>query len=364
MENALVIPSYEPTLRLIEVLDGVLSRGEFDHVYVVDDGSGEKYAPLFAEIKKKERVSVLSYMPNRGKGAALKTAFFDITLHHPGVGYIVTADGDGQHLVEDIVRVSEAAKMAPASLVMGTRDFVSESVPFNSKWGNRISCLYYRLATRQRISDTQTGLRAIPKSLFPLALETRGDRYDYEMNFLLSASKAASVISIPIKTVYEERNKCSHFRPIRDSFLIYKTPALYCLVALLSALIDYGLFYALDASLSFPLLGKIGLATIIARIISGTFNFALLNSIVFPSGKDLGGRTLRYLILFLINMSLSFGLVYLLALLSPLSAAILKIFVEIMIFILDFGLNSFVVFASKRPHNHLRAKEGGTCQKK
>lgn len=133
MENALVIPSYEPTSKLISLLNEILSKNEFSYVYVVDDGSGEKYSSIFNELRKLSKVTVLSYTPNRGKGAALKSAFFDITLHHPNASYIVTADSDGQHKVNDIVKVSEAAKMAPNALVMGARDFSNHDVPFTSK---------------------------------------------------------------------------------------------------------------------------------------------------------------------------------------------------------------------------------------
>ena len=49
-------------------------------------------------------------------------------------------------------------------------------------------------------------------------------RYDYEMNFLMEAVKKVPLIMIPIETVYENNNEGSHFRTVRDSFLIYKEP--------------------------------------------------------------------------------------------------------------------------------------------
>lgn len=58
----------------------------------------------------------------------------------------------------------------------------------------------------------------------PLALSTEGDRYEYEMNFLVEAVKTAPLVMIPIETVYEKGNAGSHFRPVRDSLLIYRDP--------------------------------------------------------------------------------------------------------------------------------------------
>ena len=112
----------------------------------------------------------------------------------------------------------------PDHLVLGVRDFDREDVPPRSSMGNRITSAFFKLCTGVACSDTQTGLRGIPSSLIPLALSTKGDRYDYEMNFLMAAVKKVPLVMIPIETVYMNGNEQSHFHPVRDSFLIYKEP--------------------------------------------------------------------------------------------------------------------------------------------
>ena len=102
--------------------------------------------------------------------------------------------------------------------------FDKEDVPPRSSMGNRITSAFFKLCTGVACSDTQTGLRGIPSSLIPLALSTKGDRYDYEMNFLMAAVKKVPLVMIPIETVYMNGNEQSHFHPVRDSFLIYKEP--------------------------------------------------------------------------------------------------------------------------------------------
>lgn len=116
--NALLIPIYEPTDRVLPFLKQFL-EGEFDAFLVVDDGSGEKYADIFESIRKETVFTVLSYEGNKGKGYALKTGMKELISKYPNLDTIVTADGDGQHLHEDILKVAEKAKENPFALVLG-----------------------------------------------------------------------------------------------------------------------------------------------------------------------------------------------------------------------------------------------------
>ena len=119
---------------------------------------------------------------------------------------------------------NDALSANPGHLVLGARDFAGEDVPARSAFGNRITSALFRLGTGISCSDTQTGLRGIPPALLPLAQRVKGDRFDYEMNFLAEAVRVAPLITIPIETVYEKGNAGSHFRPVRDSLLIYREP--------------------------------------------------------------------------------------------------------------------------------------------
>ena len=42
-------------------------------------------------------------------------------------------------------------------------------------------------------------------------LEVDGQRYEYEMNVLLAASKSFPILEVPIETVYINDNEGSHF---------------------------------------------------------------------------------------------------------------------------------------------------------
>jgi putative flippase GtrA len=287
---------------------------------------------------------------NGGKGHALKEGLKYILSVMPDVSGVVTADGDGQHAYRDILKVRDALAASPSSLVMGVRDFKGPNVPRHNKIGNRLSSAYFRLVTHKKLQDTQTGLRGVPASLLPLALGVYGSRYEYEMNFLFEAVKEAPLVTVGIETIYDG-NKDSHFHPIRDSFRIYRTPILYVAVALLSVAIDEGLFYLLSKTLPSSLAtGLIVLiATVTSRLVSGTFNFLANDFWVFKNEGGFARKLAKYLVVYIVNMGLSFGLVWAFSFL-PSELVFIKIVVDFILFVANYFVEMTWVFARKRHH--------------
>ena len=215
------IPAYKPDGKLTQLIESIENFG-LTRIVVVDDGCGHEYTPIF--IKAEELgCTVVRHCVNLGKGAALRTGIEKAVSLFGREISIVTADADGQHLPQDILRVAETLEENPDCLILGVRDFSADNVPPRSAFGNRFSSAFFKMITGIRCTDTQTGLRGIPSSLIQLAIREEGDRYDYEMNFLMDAVKETGLIMVPIQTVYEEKHK-SHFNTVRDSFLVYKRP--------------------------------------------------------------------------------------------------------------------------------------------
>src|SRR5688500_14448578 len=129
----ILLPAYEPDQQLLRLIRSVLTAAPQLTIVVVDDGSGPDYRPVFDGAASLACV-VIGYAANRGKGHALKTGFAFIADHFAGRD-VVCADSDGQHRVEDILRVAEQLPAAPDAMVLGTRSF-SGSVPARSKFGN------------------------------------------------------------------------------------------------------------------------------------------------------------------------------------------------------------------------------------
>ena len=216
-----VIPAYEPDEKLLGVLKEFTEQTAFP-IVVVNDGSSEACRPVFASVRSFDRVTLLEHEVNRGKGAALKTAYAYIRDHFPVDEGILTVDADGQHLLKDCLNVCAAYEQHRDLLITGSRRFQGK-VPLRSRIGNSITRGVFHLTTGSRIYDTQTGLRAFAASRIPEMLALHGDRYEYEIHQLLHcSSKGTGVLEVPIETVYIDDNSSSHFDTLRDSAKIYK----------------------------------------------------------------------------------------------------------------------------------------------
>lgn len=340
-KTVLLIPSLNPDENLLPLLNG-LKKEKFDHIIVIDDGSGEEYRSIFQQAAQLGCL-VVTHEKNRGKGAALKTGVRAAIERFGAGNAYITADADGQHLPQDIRRTADALTEHPDSLILGTRDFSLDHVPWKSRCGNRITSAFFRLTSGVSCADTQTGLRGIPACLENLALTEEGDRYEYEMNFLSDAAKLTPFVNIPIQTVYENDNKASHFRPVADSARVYGRILRYLGASIVGAVTDIALFYLFSLLLTLPQTEKIFLATALARVCSGVVNYLLNRCWSFRSRMPVGGEAVRYGILFLCQMGVSAALVSLLTwLFLPEMAA--KVIVDLVLFSLSFVIQKNWVF--------------------
>ena len=140
---------------------------------VVDDGSTMDRQWIFAQLEALPAVVVLHHPQNRGKGAALKTAFQTVWTWNDPTAYLVTMDADGQHLPQDAERVLQEARTHPGALVLGTRTF-GRGVPLRSRVGNALTRVAFHLLSRTKVADTQTGLRALAFPSLRICWKPRG----------------------------------------------------------------------------------------------------------------------------------------------------------------------------------------------
>lgn len=333
--NVIIIPTLNPDEKLIELVK--LLKENFKNIIIVNDGSSKESVEIFRKLQKLNCI-IETHSINRGKGEAIKTGIKKALTIKEGNGFI-TADSDGQHTQDDILRLSKELDENPNIIIFGVRNFKNQIVPIKSKIGNTFSSIYYYIITHKKCPDTQTGLRAIPFRYAPLALETDGTRYEYEMNFLLNITKQNIKIKyIPIKTIYENNNKSSHFRIIKDSYIIYKELFIFIFVSIISAIIDITGFYLLT-NIKISIL----LSTIVARTISGIINFTLNKILTFKTKKNIAKESLAYLILFLCQMLLSGILVNIISVLS-FNIIYSKICIDIILFITSYIIQLKYIF--------------------
>ncbi len=363
---SVVLPSLDPDEKLIAVIDGLLEHG-FTDIILVNDGSKQENLHYFEDqAAAHPEIHLLHHSVNRGKGAALKTAFSWFLENRPdGLG-VVTVDGDNQHHPAD-TRACCENMLKTSHLTLGCRDFTLPDVPARSRFGNHTTSAVFKLFVGMTVSDTQTGLRAIPRKVLPKLLEVYGDRFEYETNMLLALkSNAIPFEEVKIRTVYIEENASSHFHPIRDSWRIYKLILAhffrYTAVSLVSALVDNGIYALLDwlihtlagsSAVAFVGLSLTAVCATCARIVSSLFNFFMNKKVVFKTNTGTGRALLRYYALavpqLIAQILLTQGLYWLLHIPEGATGLRTLIYAIVMtvLYILSFMIQQRWVFAPK-----------------
>lgn len=313
MNIKIIIPSYNPKDKLIDLVNELI-KNNFDNILIIDDGSDTESKKIYSKIPKK--VKIIYHDKNMGKGCALKTGIATIKKEDA----FITVDSDGQHKVKDILKIKQ--HLEKNDVVIGKRNFNKKSVPFKSKLGNKISRIIFKFIIGKKCPDTQSGLRGINSKYKELCLNTEGNRFEYEMNILEElVNRNIKIDYIGIETVYENNNKDTNFKCIKDSFLIYKKHLKNLFISIIKILISFILFF-----ISYKLLKYLKI-TRINRIFLST----VISYLIYIS-KNMKKNPSKKISIYIIEMCISFIIVYKYR--NRLNLFLLKPMIDILIFIL------------------------------
>lgn len=210
-----IVPTYNNAGTLEDVLDRLTHY--LNNIIVVNDGSTDETSSILDRYKSPEGITltVVSYLPNQGKGYALREGFRKARAL--GFTHAVSIDSDGQHYPEDVPLLLKSSEAKPRDIIIGARQLEHENKSKGSVFATRLGNFWFRFQTWQNISDTQSGFRVYPlDSLHGLGLLTC--RYEAELELLVYAAWCGRNISeTPIRVYYPPREeRVSHFRPAYD----------------------------------------------------------------------------------------------------------------------------------------------------
>lgn len=348
MKVTIIIPSLNPDEKLVQVVDGLLEKG-FKDIVLVNDGSDDDHMKPFEIVGKYAACHILHHDVNKGKGRALKTAFEYCLENRKDIAGVITVDGDNQHSAEDIYSCAKSMIELKNHVILGVRDFSGSDVPPKSKFGNNMTKFVFRVFCGLKISDTQTGLRAIPYEYLELMNRIKGERFEYETNMLLELKQyTIPYTEVAIHTIYIEENASTHFHPIKDSIKIYGVILKFLMGSLLSSVVDIVAFAVLSMVFSgFESVSRIFIATVVARIISSLLNYTFNRKAVFESKTSVKKSMVRYYILCVCQMMVSYGLVWGVTELLSMGNALTvlsKIIIDTCLFIVSFKIQRAWVF--------------------
>jgi glycosyltransferase involved in cell wall biosynthesis len=209
MRTCALIPAFNEASYIARVVEG--AKQHVETVVVIDDGSNDETA----QIARAAGASCLQLPRNCGKASALRIGIEFARAR--SFTHVITLDGDGQHLPEDIPVMLRVAEETGADLVIGTRMFDRALMPVARYYSNTIgSRMASRLVGRE-IRDSQSGFR-----LFRLdklrGTKLRSRYYELEMEMLIKMARSGCTIAqAPISTIYDDGQARSKMRPVRDT---------------------------------------------------------------------------------------------------------------------------------------------------
>ena len=209
MKYLVVIPTYNEVETIVETLRLVLAVKPELSVLVVDDSSPDGTGSIVRDaFANQSRVHVLTREQKQGLGLAYLEGFqwafsndFDA---------IVEMDADGSHRASDLALLLEASNTV--DLVIGSRWIhggTVENWPWFRKLISRIGNRYAKAMLGTEILDMTSGFRVYrAKFLQQLVSEPVSSHgYSFQVELAYLASKAGSVVEVPITFVERVNGK-------------------------------------------------------------------------------------------------------------------------------------------------------------
>ena len=222
MRTLVFIPAWNEEGSIAAVIAAVRESLPEADLLVIDDGSTDATAARAREVG-----TLVASLPfNQGLGAALQTGY----LHALREGYDFCAhlDADGQHPAGEVARLLEEVRADRADLVIGSRyrdRGLEKSDDYKPTISRRIGTGVFRffltLATRQRFTDTTSGMRAANRKVMALFSERYSPDFAEIESLQLAVREGLRVEELPVRML-ERIGGSSFLTPLRSAFFIFK----------------------------------------------------------------------------------------------------------------------------------------------
>lgn len=208
-----IVPTYNNEKTLASVLESILLYTS--QIIVLNDGSTDSTATILENFSE---LNIFNFKKNRGKGQVLKEGFK--IAENIGYKYAITIDSDGQHYADDLIvfltELENRKSTEKELLLIGDRNMGSDGVPGVSATGNDYSSYWYLVVTGFQLHDTQSGYRLYPLNIMN-GITFYTWKFEFEIETIVKATwRKVEVKNVPIKVLYDEKNRVSHFRPFWD----------------------------------------------------------------------------------------------------------------------------------------------------
>jgi glycosyltransferase involved in cell wall biosynthesis len=228
LRTLVFIPAWNEEASIEGVIADVRDQIPAADILVVDDGSTD----ATTERARAAGVLVATLPFNQGLGAALQTGY----LYALREGYDLCAhlDADGQHPAAEVARLLVEVREGRADLVIGSR-YAQQTEPLpgaepegedykptiSRRIGINVFRFFLTLATRQRFTDTTSGMRAANRRVMRLFSENYSPDFAEIESLQLAVREGLRVEEVPVRFL-ERTGGASFLTPLRSAFFIFK----------------------------------------------------------------------------------------------------------------------------------------------
>ena len=237
MNPTIGIPAYNEEKNIGKIITSL--KKITNSIIVCDDGSSDMTSKIATELG----ATVIKHEKNKGYGAAINSIFKKCNENN--VEVLVTFDADGQHRVEDLEPLLRPIIENKSDIVIGSRFLDEESdVPNYRKVGIKIITQVTNASIKQKLTDSQSGLRAYNKKVLQ-SINPSDIGMGISTEILIKASsRGFKITEVPIKILYGDNtsthNPVSHgtsvlistikFTSIEHPLKFYGIPSIIFLV--------------------------------------------------------------------------------------------------------------------------------------
>jgi len=216
---SVIIPAYNEAKTIrelkLEVIKALNSNSSTNHaeIIIVDDGSTDETY----QYANGDGTIVLRHEKNKGYGAAVKYG-----LDHATGDILVTIDGDFQNEPKEIPALISTLIKSKADFVNGSKFLckTKPDVPFLKRIGEIVATFLIRLIYRTKVTYSQSGFKAIKKSLYDKVKPLKEDKFGFNSELLIkSLNRGFIVKEIPV-TIKPRPHGKSRIAFFKDGFRI------------------------------------------------------------------------------------------------------------------------------------------------
>jgi len=200
----IVVPIYNEEVSLKIFIPSLINFADANNckLILVNDGSTDNSDSIIESFYKTSNFKYIKHKKNKGYGAALKAG-----IEQSETEFVVTVDADGQHELEDVLKLRTKIIDTDADLVIGSRvdNKGGESI---KRFGKFIIRKLSKILIQNQINDLNAGMKMMRTNLAKRYIRICPDTFAFsDVITLVFISEKNVVLEEPIQAIQRQNGK-------------------------------------------------------------------------------------------------------------------------------------------------------------